>query len=236
MQEKILGELIFARIHAGPVFALARIQENIFEEAFPEYCGKFLGEFMRCEYMPRLYSHPREYRKIFLANYLCIGFVPGGTHINCLGISFNYTHICYTKELFPNYLCNHLGPQSKNGLNIVFEGSNPPKKIRAQLAVFRCLGERRAFLVFVCGRPCPPQGLPGLKECQGVSEYSWKSDWENRCALILSYSNRESQQYSGTALGRLRVRFGDRLGKPMGLFFEPFLKPIGRANSTRRQP
>ena len=71
MQEKILGELISARIHAGPVFALARIQENIFEEVFPEYCAKFLGEFIRCEYMPRLYSHPREYRKIFLVNYLC---------------------------------------------------------------------------------------------------------------------------------------------------------------------
>ena len=28
--------------------------------------------------MSRLYSHPREYRKIFLGNYLCIGFVPGG--------------------------------------------------------------------------------------------------------------------------------------------------------------
>ena len=78
MQEKNLGELIFVRIHAGPVFALARIQENIFEESFPEYFAKFLGEFARCEYMPRLYSHPREYRKIFLANYLCIGFVPGG--------------------------------------------------------------------------------------------------------------------------------------------------------------
>ena len=79
MQETILGELIYERIHAGPVFALARIQENIFEEVFPEYCAKFLGEFIRCEYTPRLYSHPREYRKIFLANYLCIGFVPGGT-------------------------------------------------------------------------------------------------------------------------------------------------------------
>ena len=78
MQDKILGELIFARIHAGPVFALPRIQENIFDEIFPEYSAKFLGEFARCEYMPRLYSHPREYRKIFLANYLCIGFVPGG--------------------------------------------------------------------------------------------------------------------------------------------------------------
>ena len=78
MQEKNPGELIFARIHAGPVFALVRIQENIFEEVLPEHFAKFLGEFTRCEYMPRLYSHPREYRKILLANYLCIGFVPGG--------------------------------------------------------------------------------------------------------------------------------------------------------------
>ena len=29
--------------------------------------------------MRRMYSRPGEYRKIFLANYLCIGFVPGGT-------------------------------------------------------------------------------------------------------------------------------------------------------------
>ena len=34
MQEKKLGELIFARINAGPVFALARMQENILEESF----------------------------------------------------------------------------------------------------------------------------------------------------------------------------------------------------------
>ena len=32
MQEMILGELVFARTRAGPVFALARIQENTFEE------------------------------------------------------------------------------------------------------------------------------------------------------------------------------------------------------------
>ena len=37
MQEKILGELIFAPIHAGPVFALARIQKNIFKEPFLAY-------------------------------------------------------------------------------------------------------------------------------------------------------------------------------------------------------
>ena len=42
MQEKILGELIFARIHAGPVFALARIQENILRNHFPHIC-RLLG-------------------------------------------------------------------------------------------------------------------------------------------------------------------------------------------------
>ena len=78
-QEKILGEFIFARVHAGPVFARVRIQENILEEVFPEYFAKFLGELTLCEYMPRLYSHPREYRNIFLggANYLCIGRARG---------------------------------------------------------------------------------------------------------------------------------------------------------------
>ena len=29
--------------------------------------------------MRRMYSHQGEYRKIFLANYLCIGFMPGGS-------------------------------------------------------------------------------------------------------------------------------------------------------------
>ena len=42
--------------------------------------------------------------------------------------------------------------------------------------------------------------------------------------------------YSGTGSGRLRVQLGDRLGKPMGLLFEPFLKSISRANSSRGQP
>ena len=31
--------------------------------------------------MRRMYSHPDEYRNIFLANYLCIGFVPGGISV-----------------------------------------------------------------------------------------------------------------------------------------------------------
>ena len=35
--KKNLGELISAQIHAGPVVALARIQENIFEESLSAY-------------------------------------------------------------------------------------------------------------------------------------------------------------------------------------------------------
>ena len=79
MQENILGEFIFARIYAGPVFALTRIQENIFEELFPNISHIWGGNSFRWEYMPRLYSHLREYRKILLGNYLRIGFMPGGT-------------------------------------------------------------------------------------------------------------------------------------------------------------
>ena len=73
---------------------------------------------------------------------------------------------------------------------------------------------------------------------QGVSEYGLKSDWENRWSFrqAIPNTNRESQQYSGTALGRLRVRFEGPLGKPMALYFKPFLKPIGRASSTQGQP
>ena len=53
------------------------MQANIFEEVFPKCFAKFLGEFIRCEYMPRLYSHPREYQIKILLNFLGIGFLPG---------------------------------------------------------------------------------------------------------------------------------------------------------------
>ena len=67
---------IFSRIHVAPVFAHARIQEIIIEGSFSAYLPNSWGNSFRCKYMSRLYSHPREYRKHFLANYLCIGFVP----------------------------------------------------------------------------------------------------------------------------------------------------------------
>ena len=65
MQENVWGELVYARIHAGPVFALARMQKFIFEESFPHICQVRYSS--RCEYTLRLYSYPREN---FLANYL----------------------------------------------------------------------------------------------------------------------------------------------------------------------
>ena len=38
----------------GAIFALARIQANIFEEVFPDDFAIFLGNSFRREYMPRL--------------------------------------------------------------------------------------------------------------------------------------------------------------------------------------
>ena len=55
-------------MRAGPLLALARIQENMLEEFFSAYLPNSWGNSFQCEYMPRLYSHPRKYRKIFLAN------------------------------------------------------------------------------------------------------------------------------------------------------------------------
>ena len=69
------------RIHAGPVFALARIQFNIFEELFLCIFAKFWGEFVSVRIHAAPVLHPHEYRKNILAHYFCIGFVPGGIAI-----------------------------------------------------------------------------------------------------------------------------------------------------------
>ena len=109
MQEKHLGELIFSWIHVGPVFTLAQIQENIFEELFlkyvftpsqtciptlaPSVCMDTVAVFTHpwCQYIKHILGKlisvrihaahvfaPARTQKIFLGNYLCIGFVPGG--------------------------------------------------------------------------------------------------------------------------------------------------------------
>ena len=73
MQENILEEFIFARLHVGPVFILAQIQENIFEEMFLKYvftpsqiCIRTFAPSL-CMDTVAVFIHPRsQYTKIFL--------------------------------------------------------------------------------------------------------------------------------------------------------------------------
>ena len=55
-----LGQFIFARIHVGPAFALARTQEIFLRNCFPYILP---GYSFRCENMPGLYSPQRKYRR-----------------------------------------------------------------------------------------------------------------------------------------------------------------------------
>ena len=70
MQEKILEELIFARIHVGPVFALSRIQENTLEELCLKYVFAPLPpRAYLCMNIVAVFTHPWcQYMKIFLGN------------------------------------------------------------------------------------------------------------------------------------------------------------------------
>ena len=77
MHDKMSGELVLVQINAGPVFALARIQESTFEELCFKCFGCFFGEFISVQIHATPVLHLREYRKNILANYVCIGFVPG---------------------------------------------------------------------------------------------------------------------------------------------------------------
>ena len=56
MQEKNLGELIFARMHAGPVFALAWIQENILY--FREGISRVFCQILRGIHSVRIHAAP----------------------------------------------------------------------------------------------------------------------------------------------------------------------------------
>ena len=75
---------------------------------------------------------------------------------------------------------------------------------------------------------------------QGVSEYGWESDWENRWALIRSHSWNQSgvPTVLGDSLRASPSTVGRAIGKTDGPWFGAVseFKPIGRANSTRRQP
>ena len=124
MQEKNLGELIFAWTHAGPVLALARIQENILEESFSAKQPNSWGNSFRCEYciihVAPVFA-PAQIQEKFLANYLCIGFVPGGTY-RC-GESKSSLALCFAiaPQVWPLLLHLHL-----HGLLLQVRHSVPP--------------------------------------------------------------------------------------------------------------
>ena len=63
-------------------------------------------------------------------------------------------------------------------------------------------------------------------EIGGVFQYKL----EEYCGVSLSSELRSQES------GRLRARLEEQLGKPACLSSKPFLKPIGRSNSTRGQP
>ena len=65
MQEKFLRELMFARIHAGPVFASREYRKIFLRDHFPHISQVLERIHFGREYMLRLYSHLREYRKYF---------------------------------------------------------------------------------------------------------------------------------------------------------------------------
>ena len=90
--------------------------------------------------MPRLYSHPREYRKILLANYLCIGFVPAGNALPKL-------HRNKKAKLHKKYLAPKLLGTEDFGSSQNCYPRNHPKHIAWGV----CL---RVFRVDVLGRGC----------------------------------------------------------------------------------
>ena len=88
----------FARIHAGPAFALAQIQEDIFEELyFPHIWQVFGGIHFGANACPACVR-----TRANTANYLCIGFLPEGI----LGqLIMDYTDSSGRSH---NYLISHL--------------------------------------------------------------------------------------------------------------------------------
>ena len=123
----------------------------VFAHPWCQYTKIFLGNYFRCKYMRHMYSHPGEYRKIFLANYLCIGFVPGGiTKKNslqrkCFG-AINFVKI--TKEAL--YKANSLAcfPAKRGHAS----GSNITKKIFWWTSSFIIITKENYYK-----RKCPPE-------------------------------------------------------------------------------
>ena len=88
---------------------------------------------------------------------------------------------------------------------------------------------RASSHLWVSSHRNPAFATPAVPESEGVSEYGWRSDWENRWALIRSHipeTNREFQQYSGTAFQRSPAK---------GLRICKGLKMARVRNNTKRQ-
>ena len=80
MQEKSLGEF-FLREYMRGLSSLSREYRKIYlRDHFP-HISQILEGIRFGANTCRACIHPREYRKIFLGNYLCIGFVPGGNYV-----------------------------------------------------------------------------------------------------------------------------------------------------------
>ena len=59
-------------------------------------------------YMWHMYSHPGNYMKILLADYLCIGFVPGRKRVTFDNVHFFSlnVHTCVLFQLELRYCCD----------------------------------------------------------------------------------------------------------------------------------
>ena len=74
MQEKFLEELIFVRMHVGPVFALAQIQEDLFQELFlkhvcaPSPLPLYHNGYSSCIHTPLMPTHEYILGEFFGAN------------------------------------------------------------------------------------------------------------------------------------------------------------------------
>ena len=151
---KVVGESTFARIHAGPVIALARTQENIIEELFYQYFAKIFGGIhVGANTCHACICTQREYRKMLLANYLCIGFVPGDTSAD-ESWSGSLEHSKRTAIFKINWVhCKRRGPelgtsdfQSEVGEVFGEIGGELPAKFGRRFSSFFCWENRQKHI------------------------------------------------------------------------------------------
>ena len=98
MQEKILEELIFARIHVGPVFALVRIQEIFLRNYFRNMYSHF-GPALCIDIVP-VFAHPWcQYINVFWGG-INFGASTCGTCIHTRANTGKYSWLRVVKTVF----------------------------------------------------------------------------------------------------------------------------------------